>query len=80
MGIMILVNSFPNDKILDLSKLKAFADDKSNVTQTLKFVLGRLENIVGKKEKMLVISIFSFSPQCFQKLPFSGLLKVDILW
>ena len=26
-------NSFPNDKILDLSKFKAFADDKINVTK-----------------------------------------------
>ena len=25
------VNSLPNEKILDLTKLKAFADDKSNV-------------------------------------------------
>ena len=52
-GVLIMrsrVNSLPNDKISDLSRLKAFADDKSNVTQTLKFVLGRVENIVGKGE------------------------------
>ena len=30
------------------SKLKAFADDKSNVAEKLEFVLGRVENIVGK--------------------------------
>ena len=29
----------PNDEILDQSKLKAFADNKINVTQVLKFVL-----------------------------------------
>ena len=29
-------NSLPNDKILDWSKLKAFADDKTIVTQKLK--------------------------------------------
>ena len=44
------VNSLPNDKILDFSKLKALADDKSSVTQNLKFVLGTVENIVGKGE------------------------------
>ena len=33
-------NSLPNDKILDCSKLKEFADDK-NITENLKFVLGR---------------------------------------
>ena len=44
------VKSLPKDKILDLSKLKAFADDKINVTQKLKFKIGRVENIVGKGE------------------------------
>ena len=29
-------NFLPNDKILDPSKLKAFAEDKINVTQKLK--------------------------------------------
>ena len=43
-------SSLPHDKILDWSKWKAFADDKLNVTEKLKFVLGRLENIVGKGE------------------------------
>ena len=40
----------PNKKILDWSKSKAFADDKMNATEKLKFVLGRVENIVGKGE------------------------------
>ena len=31
-----------------LPKLKAFADNKINVTQKLKFALGRVENIVGE--------------------------------
>ena len=34
-----LLNSLPNDKILDWSKLKACAEDKINVTEKLKFVL-----------------------------------------
>ena len=46
----ILINSLPNDIILNLSKLKAFADDKLNVTQKLKFTLGRVDNIVRKGE------------------------------
>ena len=46
----IVFNSSPNKKIYDKSKLKAFADDKINVTEKLKFVLGRLENIVPKGE------------------------------
>ena len=42
------MNSLPNDKILDLAKLKEFAGNKINVTQKLKFVLRRVENIVRK--------------------------------
>ena len=34
------VNSLPDDKILDWSKFKAFADEKLIVTENLKFVLG----------------------------------------
>ena len=33
------INSFPNDKFLDLSKSKAFADDKINVTTVLNWNL-----------------------------------------
>ena len=41
--------SLPKDQILDLSQLDAFADDKTDVTQKLKFVSLRIEN-VGKGE------------------------------
>ena len=34
-----MFNSLPNDKIVDLSELEAFADDKLDVTQKLKFAL-----------------------------------------
>ena len=44
-------NSLPNDKIVDQSNLKDFADDKINVTfYKIKFVMGRIENIVKKEE------------------------------
>ena len=46
----IFFKSLPNNKILDCSKLKAFADDRINMTEKLKFVLGRVENIAGKRE------------------------------
>ena len=36
--------------MLDLSQLDPFADDKTDVTQKLKFVSVRIENIVGKGE------------------------------
>ena len=44
------INSLPKDKILDLSKLKGFADNKINETKKLEFVLGWVENIVVKGE------------------------------
>ena len=72
------INSIPSNKILNLSKFKAFADDKIIVTQKLKHVLERLENIVGK-EQMLVASIFSSSNnvfRSFQKLSFPEVLNI----
>ena len=68
------LNSLPNDKILDWSKLKALADDKINVVQKLKFVGGRVENIVGKGENA-GYQHFLLSPQCFQKSFILGVVK-----
>ena len=48
----MLFNPLPNNIILDWSELKAFVDDKINVTEKLKFVLKRLENIVEKEENV----------------------------
>ena len=50
MGRNSCIISLPTDNIFDLLKLKAFADDKINVIHTLKFVFGRVEDIVGKGE------------------------------
>ena len=44
-----VINHTPNDKILDWSKLKAFAEDKLKVAQMMKLLLDRVENIEGKK-------------------------------
>ena len=46
----IILNPFPEDKMLDLPKLKAFSDDKLNVTQNAKVVFHTIENIAGKEE------------------------------
>ena len=48
-----------NDKILDLSKLKAVADDQISVIQNFRIDLGRVENILGKGEKCWLAA---FSP------------------
>ena len=75
----VIVNSLPNDKILDWSKLKALADDNINLAEKLKFVLERVENIAGKGENAGYQHFLLF-PQCFQKASLSGSLKVGIVW
>ena len=78
-ALKVNINALPNDKYLDLSKLKAFADDKLNSTDKLKFVLGRVENIVRKGENAGYQHFLLF-PQCFQMASFSRSLKVGIVW
>ena len=60
-----MLNSLSNDKFVDCSKLKAIADDKSNVAEKLEFVLGRVESIVEKGENAGYQHFLLF-PQCFQ--------------
>ena len=73
------INSLPNDKNFDMFKLKEFADGKINVTENMKFVQGRVENIVCKGENAGYQHFLLF-PQYFQKAIFSGSLKVGIVW
>ena len=77
--IWVAVNSLQDSKILDESKFKAFADDKLLLTQKLKFVLGRVENISGKEENADYQHFLLF-PQCFRQLSFPEVLKVGIMW
>ena len=75
----MLFNSLPNDKILDETKLKAFADDRMNEAQMMISVFDRVENIVGKGENA-GYQHFLLSPQCFQKDPFLWSLKAGVVW
>ena len=59
------VNSLPNNKILEQFNLKDFAEDKISVTYVTNFVLGRVENIVGKGDNAGYQHFLLF-PQCFQ--------------
>ena len=49
-SVLLFFNTLPNDKILALTKLKTFADDKFDVAKILVSLCDRLENIVGKGE------------------------------
>ena len=76
----MLFTFYQINKILDWSKLKAFADDIVKVTEILKFLLERLENIVGKGENAENMGKgenagyqhFLLFPQCFQKDSYTG--------
>ena len=74
-----MLNSLPNYKILVWSKWSAFADNKINVNEKLKIVLGRVKNIVGKRENAGNQHFLLF-PQCFQKASYKELNKVVIVW
>ena len=63
-----------NNKILDVSKLKAFKDHKTNVTEKWNIVLERTENIVGKGENAAQQHFLLFL-QCFQKASFFLVIK-----
>ena len=63
------LNPFPNDKILDYTKLKAFADDNSTLAEKMISVYDRIENIVGKGENAGYQHFLLF-PQSFQKAAF----------
>ena len=60
------LNPLPDDKNLDWSKLKAFADDKSNATKMIISVFDRVENIVEKGKIARYKSISPF-PTVFLK-------------
>ena len=74
-----MFNPSPHHKFLDWSNLEELAHDKINLTEKLKFVLGRVENIVGKGENAGYQHFLLF-PGCFQKASFTGSLKVGIVW
>ena len=61
---MYVFNPLPNNKILDNSNLTAFADDKCNYTENVKYAYHRVENIVGKRENA-GYQHFAIFPQSF---------------
>ena len=73
--ITLRVNSLPNDKIPDRSKLKAFADDILDVVKIMISLFDRLENTLGKgntveKGENAGNQHFLLFPQCFSKSSF----------
>ena len=69
------MDSSPKDKMLDLSKLKAFADNNSNASQMINCISENKETM-WEKVKMIIISLLFLFPQYFQKLSSSGPLQL----
>ena len=65
--------------MLELSKLKTFADDKLDIVKMMISLFDRLENAVGKGENAGYQHFLLF-PQCFPKSSFLGVVKVGIVW
>ena len=61
-----MTHSFPNNKILNWSKLKAFADDTLKVAKMMISLNDRVENTVGKGENAGYQHFLLFQ-QCFPK-------------
>ena len=57
--------------------MKAFADDKLNVTKMIISVFDRVENIVGKGE-IACTSNFSFDHNVFKRLPSQTFQNVSL--
>ena len=76
---LLCLNFSPDNKILDQSKLNAFADNNLKVIQMAEYVLDKIENIVGKEENA-GYQHFLLLLQCFQKAISLGLLEVGIVW
>ena len=72
-----MFNPLTNKKVLDVTKLKAFEDDKSNVAEIANSLFDRVENTVGK-EKMIVTSIFIFSLIVSFKALFFRVVKLEL--
>ena len=75
----MVINPLPNDKFLDMSKLKVFADDILNVAKMTISLCDRVENTVGKGESAGYQHFLLFL-QCFPMPSSLGSLKVGIVW
>ena len=73
------VNPLPDDKILDRSKLKEFADDNFEFDENGRKLSKRVESTVGRGE-IAGHEQFLLFPQCFQKACFPEASKGVIVW
>ena len=75
----MVINPLPDDKILDWSKLKQFADNNFKFDENSRKFSKPVENTVGKGE-IARYEQFLLFPQCFQKACFPGASKGVTVW
>ena len=75
----VLFNPLPDDKVLDLSKLKQSADNNFEFDVNSRNFSKLVENPVDKREIGRYKQFLLF-PHCFQKACFSGVSKGVIVW
>ena len=61
-----VINPFRQNKILDRTKFKAFADNKFDIAKMTNSVFERVENTVGNVRKYWLPALFPF-PTLFSK-------------
>ena len=71
------VNRLPQQQILDSSKLKEFADDNFKFDENGRKLSKRVKAL-WEKEKLLVMSNFSFSHSVFKRLVSQGCQKMSL--
>ena len=76
---LMFFKPFPHVKLLDQTKLKAFADDKLNITKMIISVFDRVENIL-EKGGIAHYEQFLLLPQSFQKASLPEASKDVIVW
>ena len=80
MMMMAMINSFPNDKFLDSSKMKEFADNNFKFDENGRKLSKRVENTVGKRE-IARYEQFLLFPQCFlQKTCTTDMYQPVLVW
>ena len=76
----IPLNLLPNDNFFDWSKLKEFADKKSNVIKKKKKIPEKDRKHCQKRRKFADFQHFLLFPKCIQYALSSRSLKVGIVW
>ena len=74
-----LLYPLPNDKIFDLTKLKAFADDKLNIVKMMIFLYNRVENTEEKGDVKMMNSLYNRVENTEEKGENSGFPKTSTL-